>query len=242
MWLTMGKTRMFERYTEQARRVVFFARYEASQFGAESIQPEHFVLAWVREDKALVRQFLFSHAATEELRKQIEERFEKRGKISTSVDLPLDTDVKRVLAFAGDEAPASGEIGTAHLLLGILRLGNHFAAEILRERGLSLEDVRQELKRAVPTGSVKKAHFRTACRDCRHLIVDETKKALDWTALYCGASPAEPVFDCYTGELRSEPEGRNPAKRFKLCKMINFGKCRLFEPKEKPDQGTAATS
>src|SRR6266516_4038049 len=28
---------MFERYTEKARRVIFFARYEASQFGAPAI-------------------------------------------------------------------------------------------------------------------------------------------------------------------------------------------------------------
>ena len=238
-----GETRMFERYTEQARRVLFFARYEASQFGAEYVQPEHLVLGWFRQDKALARQFLSSHAATEELRKQIEGRFEVREKISTSADLPLDTDAKRVLAFAGDEAPASGEIGTAHLLLGILRLGNHFAAEILRERGLSLEDVRQELKGAVPTGSFKKAHFKpTACRDCRHLIVDETKQVFEWTALYCGASPAEPEFDCYSGEFKSEPEGGDPAKRFQLCKMINRGECRLFVPKEEPDQGTAGAS
>ena len=62
--------------------------------------------------------------------------------------------------------------------------------EILLERGFALEDVRQELKGAVPKGSFKKAHFKpTACRDCRHLIVDETKKALELTDLYCGASP-----------------------------------------------------
>jgi ATP-dependent Clp protease ATP-binding subunit ClpC len=70
MWLTTGKTRMFERYTEKARRVIFFARYEASQFGAKYVQPEHIVLGLFREDKALVRQFLSSHAASEELRKQ----------------------------------------------------------------------------------------------------------------------------------------------------------------------------
>jgi hypothetical protein len=148
-----------------------------------------------------------------------------------------------VLTFAADEATASGEIGTAHLLLGILRLGNHFAAEILRERGLSLEEVRQELKGAVPTGSFKKADFKPrACRDCRHLIVDETRKTLQWIDLYCGASPQEPVFDCYTGEFKSEPEGGDPAKRFQFCKMINFGECKLFEPKEEQNQGTEAAS
>ena len=35
---------MFERYAEKARRVIFFARYEASQFGAHQIQSEHVLL------------------------------------------------------------------------------------------------------------------------------------------------------------------------------------------------------
>jgi ATP-dependent Clp protease ATP-binding subunit ClpC len=32
---------MFERFTEKARRVIFFARYEASQYGSHSIDSEH---------------------------------------------------------------------------------------------------------------------------------------------------------------------------------------------------------
>jgi len=35
---------MFERYTERARRVLFFARYEASQLGSISIETEHLLL------------------------------------------------------------------------------------------------------------------------------------------------------------------------------------------------------
>ena len=35
---------MFERYTEKARRVIFFARYEASQFGSPYIETEHLLL------------------------------------------------------------------------------------------------------------------------------------------------------------------------------------------------------
>ena len=44
---------MFERYTEKARRVIFFARYEASQFGSPYIETEHLLLGLLREDKAL---------------------------------------------------------------------------------------------------------------------------------------------------------------------------------------------
>ena len=44
---------MFERYTEKARRVIFFARYEASQFGSPYIETEHLLLGLLREDKAV---------------------------------------------------------------------------------------------------------------------------------------------------------------------------------------------
>ena len=63
---------MFERYTEKARRVIFFARYEASQFGSPYIETEHLLLGLLREDKALANRFLRSHAAVESIRKQIE--------------------------------------------------------------------------------------------------------------------------------------------------------------------------
>ena len=49
---------MFERYTEKARRVIFFARYEASQFGSPYIETEHLLLGLLREDKALTNRFL----------------------------------------------------------------------------------------------------------------------------------------------------------------------------------------
>jgi len=45
---------MFERYSEKARRVIFFARYEASQFGSPVIGAEHLVLGLVR-GKTLVQ-------------------------------------------------------------------------------------------------------------------------------------------------------------------------------------------
>ena len=51
---------MFERYTEKARRVIFFARYEASQFGSPYIETEHLLLGLLREDKALANRFLRS--------------------------------------------------------------------------------------------------------------------------------------------------------------------------------------
>ena len=49
---------MFERYTEGARRTIFFARYEASQIGSAYIETEHLLLGLLREDKALFHRLL----------------------------------------------------------------------------------------------------------------------------------------------------------------------------------------
>ena len=141
---------MFERYTEKARRVIFFARYEASQFGSPYIETEHLLLGLLREDKALTNRFLRSHGSVESIRKQIEGRTAIREKGSTSVDLPLSQESKRVLAYPAEEAErlAHKHIGTEHLLLGLLREDKCFAAEILHERGLRLSTLREELSRS----------------------------------------------------------------------------------------------
>src|SRR5271166_3106308 len=140
---------MFERYTEKARRVIFFARYEASQFGSPYIETEHLLLGLLREDKALTNRFLRSHASVESIRKQIEAHTTIREKVSTSVDLPLSNECKRILAYAAEEAEALGHkhIGTEHLLLGVLREDKCFGAEMLHERGVKLDEVREELIR-----------------------------------------------------------------------------------------------
>ena len=141
---------MFERYTEKARRVIFFARYEASQFGAPAIEPEHLLLGLMREDKTLTARFLARAAASlEAIRKEIEGRAPLREKVSTSVELPLAPETKRVLAFAHEESDRlqHRHIGTEHLLLGLLREERSMAAEILSERGLRLNAVREEVAR-----------------------------------------------------------------------------------------------
>ena len=152
---------MFERYTEKARRVIFFARYEASQYGSPYIESEHLLLGILREDKALTNRFLRNDASVESIRKQIDARTVIREKVSTSVDLPLSNDGKRILAYAAEEAErlAHKHIGTEHLLLGILREEKTFAAQILAERGVELAQVRADA--AVGEGESRPRHAPT---------------------------------------------------------------------------------
>jgi ATP-dependent Clp protease ATP-binding subunit ClpC len=139
---------MFERYTERARRVLFFGRYEASQLGSVSIETEHLLLGLIREGKGLTsRIFARSHLSLEGIRKEIEGRTVFRDKVSTSVEIPFSVETRRVLQAAAEEADRlqHNYIGTEHLLLGILREERSVAATILMEKGMRLHTVREDI-------------------------------------------------------------------------------------------------
>ncbi|HET6646205.1 MAG TPA: ATP-dependent Clp protease ATP-binding subunit [Pyrinomonadaceae bacterium] len=175
---------MFERYTEKARRVIFFARYEASQFGAPAIEPEHLLLGLMREDKTLTGRFFpRAQVSIESIRKEIEGRTLLREKISTSVELPLAPETKRVLAYAHEESDRlqHRHIGTEHLLLGLLREERSMAAEILYERGLRLNAVRDEIARqsGADTRSAQKKDTPHLVEFSRDLTEDASNDKLD---------------------------------------------------------------
>jgi hypothetical protein len=137
---------MFERYTEKARRAIFFSRYEASQFGSSYIESEHLLLGIVREDKTTTARLL-AIGAVASIHKRIEDQSLKGEKTATSVDLPLSKECQRALAYAAEEAERlqHKHIGCEHLLLGLLQEKKCFAALLLREHGLELEKARQIL-------------------------------------------------------------------------------------------------
>jgi ATP-dependent Clp protease ATP-binding subunit ClpA len=141
---------MFERYTEKARRVIFFARYEASLSGSTAIEPGHLLLGLLREDPALFQQLRpDSPGEVAEIRKSVESRFPPpKEKVGPSVDLPLSPSAKRVLDRAKQESDRldSQNVGTGHLLLGIMLEGKSTAAEVLLEMGYRAESIELTVK------------------------------------------------------------------------------------------------
>src|SRR5512143_2209663 len=132
---------MFERYTERARRVIFFARYEAAQLGSGAIAPEHLLLGRIREGKGLTpRLFGRYHISAEAVREQIEARAPHRDQVSTALEMPLSPEALRALELAALEAERllHDYVGTEHLLLGLLREERGVAAQVLHENGLRL--------------------------------------------------------------------------------------------------------
>jgi ATP-dependent Clp protease ATP-binding subunit ClpC len=141
---------MFERYTENARRALFFARYEASQLGDLEIKVEHLLLGLVRPAAGVAARILAgSGISVQDIRREVERRSAFAEKVSTSVEIPFNGETKRALQFAADEADGlrHAHIGTEHLLLGILREGESAAAAILIARGLRLEEARDAVRK-----------------------------------------------------------------------------------------------
>src|SRR5438067_3485979 len=156
---------MFERYTEKARRVVFFARYEASQFGSPFIETEHLLLGLLREDEGLNYRVFRSHAAVETVRDKLISGMQQGQPFSTAVDLPLSNACKRVLAYAAEEAERLQDkhIGTEHILLGLMREKESTAAQVLEEHGLELLKLREQLA-AFKSGEVREGWISAGVR------------------------------------------------------------------------------
>ncbi|HEY0047755.1 MAG TPA: Clp protease N-terminal domain-containing protein, partial [Pyrinomonadaceae bacterium] len=178
---------MFERYTEKARRVIFFARYEALQYGSHTIAPEHVLLGLMREDKTMAARFFpyRSNASVDTIRREVEMRIILRERIPQSVELQLSPETKRILAFANEESERlkMRNIGTEHLLLGILREERSIASEILFEQGVRLPSVREEVARMSgypqffnQDGKKENSHLQEFTRD---LTADAAEGKLD---------------------------------------------------------------
>ena len=136
---------MFERYNEKARRTIFFARYQASQFGSPEIESEHFLLGLLRENKGTLSLTLDLKSSEQKIRSSIEAAVTRRPKTSIIADLPLTDECKRILGYAAGDAFWMDDryIGPEHLLLGILRESECLAARILTAQGLRLETTRK---------------------------------------------------------------------------------------------------
>jgi len=136
---------MFERYTEKARRTIFVARREASTYGSPTIETEHLLLGILHEDKGLASRLSLTAQA---IHNEISERTPPPTEPTpTSVDLPLSHESKRILAYGAEEsqALASRIIDVEHLIPGLLREPDSFAARLLRQHGIGYDAYRKNL-------------------------------------------------------------------------------------------------
>src|SRR5512143_103844 len=138
---------MFEKYNETARRALFFARYESSKLGSKVIESEHILLGILREGEDVIKEiFGRFNVKPDDIRREIEGDRVFVERVSSTQELPLSEESKKILAYASHEAESMMHpyVGTEHLLIGILRVDPCVAGRILMSHGFNLYGVREE--------------------------------------------------------------------------------------------------
>jgi len=138
---------MWQRFTERARRVIFFAQEEAGRLGENFVTTEHLLLGLVRENDSVAARILERMGVSlNRIRSEIERQV-TRGDGRLGQDMQLTPRAKRVIDLAYDEARQlnNNYIGTEHLLLGLIREGEGLAARVLAKLSVDLERTRREV-------------------------------------------------------------------------------------------------
>ncbi len=139
---------MVDRYTEKAKRVLLEAQDLASRLRSPHVQPEHILLALVRQSDGIAAQILERLGVDlEQLQMDIEKELSATAGRLTTAEPTLTPASKRVLLLAADEAKSLGDkhIGTEHLLLGLLRDRHGTPARLLMQHGVRFEDVKRKI-------------------------------------------------------------------------------------------------
>ena len=135
---------LFSRFTEAARRTLFFSRYEAVSLGRLEIAPEHVLLGVVRGAGPATRTMLETAGiALNDARAAVAAANASRDEVVEPVQVPFQSATKTLFILAGDEADRLGhqKIATVHIVLALLRNGG-VAATVLTDRGMTLDRVR----------------------------------------------------------------------------------------------------
>jgi ATP-dependent Clp protease ATP-binding subunit ClpC len=134
---------MFERFTDEARRVVVLAQEEARALGHGYIGTEHILLGLLSEGEGLAAQALGALEITlDAAREQVTEMIGE-GAGQPSGHIPFTPRTKKVLELSLREAQRLGDgyIGTEHILLGVAREGEGVGAQVLDRLGASTDRV-----------------------------------------------------------------------------------------------------
>jgi ATP-dependent Clp protease ATP-binding subunit ClpC len=139
---------MFERFTDRARKVMALANQEAQRFNHEYIGTEHILLGLVKEGSGVGANVLKNcEVDLRRVRLEVEKLVKAGPEMVTMGKLPQTPRAKKVIEYAIEEARNLNHnyVGTEHLLLGLLREHDGVAAQVLRNLGLKLEEVREEV-------------------------------------------------------------------------------------------------
>jgi ATP-dependent Clp protease ATP-binding subunit ClpC len=138
---------MWQRFTEMARKAVFYAQEEAQKVGSDNVSTEHLLLGLLRDENCLGTKVLADLGIeTSEFYQELTEQLTIESR-KPSPDMTLTPRAKMVIDLAYDEARNlnNNYIGTEHLLLGLIRQADGIAGRNLDRKGISLEAARRRV-------------------------------------------------------------------------------------------------
>ena len=140
---------MFERFTDEASRVVVLAQEEARLLSHNYIGTEHLLLGLIHQGEGVAAKALESLGISLEVARAQVEEIKGQGQQAPSGRVPFTPRAKKVLELSLREALQLGNsyIDTEHILLGLVREGEGVAAQVLVKLGADFNRVRQQVIR-----------------------------------------------------------------------------------------------
>lgn len=136
---------MYERFTDRARKVRELATEEAKRLNHEYVGTEHVLLGLIKEGSGVAANVLKNLGLDlKKVRLEVEKIVQSGPDKVMMGRLPQTPRAKKVIEYAIEEAGNLNHkwVGTEHLLLGLLREEEGVAAQVLRNLGLTLDEVR----------------------------------------------------------------------------------------------------
>jgi ATP-dependent Clp protease ATP-binding subunit ClpA len=146
---------MFDRFSEDARKLMSASRQAAQEFGHDYIGTEHMLLGVVASDGTVASAALRKLGVDPALVRAEVTKTVRRGTHEVMGQIPFTPRAKRVLELSLQEAQEAGHrhIGTGHLLLGLLREGEGIAAQVLGRLGVTLDKARPVVMEVMRTAT-----------------------------------------------------------------------------------------
>ncbi len=136
---------MFQEYTEQAKKALSLAKHSSMELKQNYIGCEHLLLGLLREGTGVAAQVLMGNNVQERNILELIEQLIAPNKEDLSTTVAerdgMTPRALRVLQIAGElsEHFQAEEIGTEHILLGIVREGENAAVRLLNTLGVNLQ-------------------------------------------------------------------------------------------------------
>jgi ATP-dependent Clp protease ATP-binding subunit ClpA len=247
---------MFERFTDQARRIVVLAQEEARMLNHNYIGTEHILLALIRENRGVAARALELLGVTEEAARQQVEQIIGRGQQDPPRGhIPFTPRAKKTLELSLREAIALGSIsiGTEHILLGLIREGESKgkgpATQVLDGLGVDPNRVRQQLIQLITArrSETEAGVLRVGAGGGKRKLASEVRGRLDsieWRLSVLeqrvGTGPDVRDLDREIAQVRRDKEAAIDAQDFENAAVLRDRERQLLSDQAAREQEWAA--